>query len=239
MLAKVSEAINSMGSAAKVVPLEEIDEARAFLAWAADGHFTLLGYRDYELAEVDGNDVLKIVPNSGLGILREPRLGGISASFNELPPALRALARKPDLLVLTKANSRATVHRAGYLDYVGVKRFDDQGKVVGERRFIGLYTTSTYHANPQDIPLLRTKIRRVMERAGFPHASHAAKNLFSILETFPRDELFQVGVDDLFDTTMGVLRLAERARTRLFIRRDIFSRFYSCLIYLPRENYNN
>ena len=238
MLAKVSEAINSMGSAAKVVPLEEIDEARAFLAWAADGHFTLLGYRDYELAEVDANDVLKIVPNSGLGILREPRLGGISASFNELPPALRALARKPDLLVLTKANSRATVHRAGYLDYVGVKRFDDQGKVVGERRFIGLYTTSTYHANPQDIPLLRTKIRRVMERAGFPHASHAAKNLFSILETFPRDELFQVGVDDLFDTTMGVLRLAERARTRLFIRRDIFSRFYSCLIYLPRENYN-
>ncbi|MBL8524343.1 MAG: NAD-glutamate dehydrogenase, partial [Betaproteobacteria bacterium] len=238
MLAKVTETVSSMGGAAKSVPLEEIDEARAFLNWAADGHFTFLGYRDYELSEVNGNDVLKIVANSGLGILREPKLGGVSASFNELPPALRALARKPDLLVLTKANSRATVHRAGYLDYVGVKRFDDQGKVVGERRFIGLYTSSTYHANPQDIPLLRRKITRIMERAGFPHSSHAGKNLFSILETFPRDELFQISEDDLFETAMGVLRLGERAKTKLFVRRDVFARFYSCLIYLPRENYN-
>jgi glutamate dehydrogenase len=238
MLARVTETVSSMGAAAKAVPLEEIDEARAFLNWAADGHFTFLGYRDYELTQANGNDILKIVANSGLGILREPKLGGVSASFNELPPALRALARKPDLLVLTKANSRATVHRAGYLDYVGVKRFDEQGQVIGERRFIGLYTSSTYHANPQDIPLLRRKIAKVMERAGFPHSSHAGKNLFSILETYPRDELFQVSESDLFDTAMGVLRLGERARTKLFVRRDVFSRFYSCLIYLPRENYN-
>ena len=238
MKAKVAELLSNMGGAAKVVPLEELDEARAFLAWAADNHFTFLGYRDYELSEEKGAEVLKIVPKSGLGILREPKLGGISQSFNELSPELKALARKPQLLVLTKANSRATVHRPGYLDYIGVKRFDDKGNVIGERRMIGLYTSSTYHANPHDIPLLRRKISVVMGRAGFPPSSHAGKNLFSILETFPRDELFQIGDEELYDTAMGILRLGERARTRLFVRRDVYARFYSCLIYLPRENYN-
>ena len=238
LLAKVTETIQAMAGAAKSVPLAEIDEARAFLTWVGESHFTFLGYREYDLAEVNGVDVLKIVPKSGLGILREPKLGGVSQSFNELPAALRALARKPTLLALTKANSRATVHRSGYLDYVGVKRFDKDGHVIGERRFIGLYTSSTYHENPQQIPLLRQKIQRVMDRAGFPHSSHSGKNLYSILDNWPRDELFQIGEDDLFDTAMGVLRLGERARTKLFVRRDIYARFYSCLIYLPRENYN-
>ena len=238
MLAKVTETINSMGGAAKSVPLEEIDEARAFLTWASESHFTFLGYREYELAELNGADVLKIIPGSGLGILREPKLGGVSQSFTELPAALRALARKPTLLALTKANSRATVHRSGYLDYIGVKRFDTNGIVIGERRFIGLYTSATYHANPRQIPLLRRKIQLVMDRAGFPHSSHDGKNLYSILDKWPRDELFQIAEGELFDTAMGVLRLGERARTKLFVRRDIYARFYSCLIYLPRENYN-
>jgi glutamate dehydrogenase len=238
MKAKVGEILASLGGAAKVVALEELDEARAFLSWAAENHFTFLGYRDYELTTANGQDVLKIIPNSGLGILREPKLGGVSASFNELPAEIRALARKPQLLVLTKANSRATVHRSGYLDYIGVKRFDVNGNVIGERRFVGLYTSTTYHANPQDVPLLRQKIAHVMARSGFPASSHAGKNLYSILETFPRDELFQIGEDELFETSMGILRLGERARTRLFVRRDIYARFYSCLIYLPRENYN-
>ncbi|MBI3716009.1 MAG: NAD-glutamate dehydrogenase [Betaproteobacteria bacterium] len=238
MKGKVSEILADLGGAAKVVPLEELDEARAFLSWAAENHFTFLGYREYELATKDGADILKIVANSGLGILREPKLGGQSASFNELPAALRALARKPQLLVLTKANSRATVHRAGYLDYVGIKRFDAAGKVTGERRFIGLYTSSTYHADPQTVPLLRQKIAKLMARAGFPPSSHGGKNLFSIVESFPRDELFQIDDEELFETAMGILRLGERARTRLFARRDVYGRFYSCLIYLPRENYN-
>ncbi len=238
MQAKVGEILTDMGGAAKIVPLPELEEARAFLLWVGDNHFTYLGYRDYELAIVNGQDTLKIIPNSGLGILREPKLGGISASFNDLPPALRALARQPRLLVLTKANSRATVHRPGYLDYIGVKKFDVSGQVLGERRFIGLYTPSTYHANLQDIPLLRQKTARVIARAGFPPASHAGKNLFSLMETYPRDELFQISDDELFATAMAILGLGERARTRLFVRRDVFARFYSCLIYLPRESYN-
>ncbi len=238
MNAKVAEVLGNLGGAAKVVPLDELDEARAFLHWVGDNHFTFLGYRDYELAVVNGKDTLKIVPGSGLGVLREPKLGGISASFNELPDNLRKLAREPRLLVLTKANSRATVHRPGYLDYIGIKRFDANGQVIGERRFIGLYTSSSYHSDPADIPLLRKKVAKVMARAGYPAASHAGKNLLSILDGYPRDELFQVGDDELFDITLGILHLGERARTRLFIRRDLYARFYSCLVYLPRENYN-
>src|SRR6185369_9863891 len=132
-----------------------------------DHHFTFLGYRDYELEAPGGEDQLKIVPRSGMGVLREPKLGGVSQSFAELPPQIRALAREPKPLILTKANARATVHRPGYLDHIGVKRFDAAGRVAGERRFVGLYTSSAYHANPQEVPLIRRKVARVVERAGF------------------------------------------------------------------------
>ncbi|HQW37365.1 MAG TPA: NAD-glutamate dehydrogenase [Usitatibacteraceae bacterium] len=216
----------------------EVEEARAFLAWAADENFTFIGFREYELAAEGGEDRLRIVPGSGLGVLREPRLGGESASFRELPPAIRALAREPRLLVLTKANSRATVHRPGYLDYVGVKRFDAAGRVTGERRFVGLYTSAAYHADPGEIPLIRRKVARILDLAGFPAASHGYKNLRALLHAYPRDELFQVDEATLFETAMGVLRLGDRRRTRLFLRRDLYGRFFSCLIYLPRESFN-
>jgi glutamate dehydrogenase len=217
---------------------EETGEIRAFLAWAADHHFTFMGYREYELATAGGEDQLRILPRSGLGVLREPRLGGVSQSFGELPPQLRAMAREPRLLVLTKANARATVHRPGYLDYIGVKRFDADGKVLGERRFIGLYTSSAYHADPREVPLLRRKVARVIERAGFRPFSHMYKNLLSVLQEYPRDELFQIDEDTLLETALGILRLGDRRKTRVFIRRDVFGRFFSCLVFLPRENFN-
>ncbi|MBI3523251.1 MAG: NAD-glutamate dehydrogenase [Betaproteobacteria bacterium] len=217
---------------------EEVAEGKVFLEWVNDDHFTFLGYRDYELATVKGEDQLRIVPHSGLGILREPREGGISTSFAELPAGIRKLARDPRLLVLIKANTRATVHRPGYLDYIGVKRFDGKGKVLGERRFVGLYTSSAYHARPSEIPLLRNKVANVLAQAGFPPTSHMGKNLVAILERYPRDELFQMDDATLLETSLGILRLGDRRKTRVFIRRDIYGRFYSCLIFLPRENYN-
>ena len=238
MRTKMEEIVKELGAPPAFLDAEETAEIRAFLAWAADHHFTFLGYRDYELTTANGEDQLKIVARSGLGVLREPRLGGVSASFADLPKELRALAREPRLLVLTKANARATVHRPGYLDYVGVKRFDAQGKVVGERRFVGLYTSSAYHADPREVPLLRRKVARVVERAGFREYSHAHKNLLSVLQEYPRDELFQVDEDTLFETALGILRLGDRRKTRVFIRRDLYGRFYSCLVYLPRENFN-
>jgi glutamate dehydrogenase len=215
----------------------ELAEARALLEWTDNHHFTFLGFRAYDLVEEDGGDVLRPVPGSGLGILRQGQAKPASGSFAKLPPEARRLARERHLLVLTKANSHSTVHRPSYLDYIGVKRFDEQGEVVGEWRFLGLYTSAAYNRNPRDIPVLRRKVAMVLERAGLPRYSHDWKALLNILETFPRDELFQISDDQLFETAMGILRLEERRRVRLFMWHDDYGRFVSSLVYVPRDRY--
>ena len=219
------------------IPAEELAEGRAFMEWLADNHFTFIGYRCHDLVEVNGDDALRVVPESSLGVLRESHAKDVAATFSALPPEVRAYARRPELLVVTKSNSRSTVHRPGYLDYIAVKRFDDAGKVCGEYRFLGLFTHTAYSASPADIPLLRRKTAEVFARAHVAHASHAGKSLVNILETYPRDELFQTSADDLLKTATAILHLGERQRFRLFVRRDPFERFVSCLIYAPRENY--
>src|SRR5207249_8522939 len=161
----------------------------------------------------------------------------IATSFAALPPAVRAHARVPELLIITKANSRSTVHRPGYLDYIAVKRFNAKGEVCGEDRFLGLFTSTAYSANPADIPLLRRKTANIVKRAGLTPGSHAGKALINILANYPRDELFQTTEDDLLRIAIGILHLGERQRFRLFVRRDPFERFLSCLIYAPRETY--
>ena len=185
----------------------------------------------------DGEDMLRPVPGTGLGILRQGQHKPASGSFAKLPPEARRLAREPHVLILTKANSHSTVHRPSYLDYIGVKRFNEQGEVIGERRFLGLYTSAAYNRNPRDIPVLRRKVTKVLERAGLPRYSHDWKSLLNILETFPRDELFQISDDQLFETAMGILRLEERRRVRLFMWHDDYGRFVSALVYVPRDRY--
>jgi glutamate dehydrogenase len=217
---------------------DELADAKELLEWMADDHFTFLGYREYELHMQDGEDVLSSVPGSGLGILRESERKPVSHSFARLSPEARRLAHAPTLLNLTKANSRATVHRPAYLDYVGLKRFDERGAVCGECRFLGLYTHTAYSTTPWEIPVLRRKAGRVVERSGFVAGSHDYKALVEILETYPRDELFQIEEDELFEIALGILHLGERRRVRLFVRRDAFGRFLSCLVFLPLERYN-
>src|SRR5918995_1132844 len=197
---------------------EDVEEAAAFLEWLEAHNFTFLGYREYDEDGPDG---------PGLGILREPMEG------EDVGPSLA-----PGLLTLTKANSRSTVHRPSYLDYAGVKRFDEDGRVIGERRFLGLYTHTAYRASPAEIPMLRRKVAAVLERAGFPPGSHNEKALLEILDTYPRDELFQISGDELFEAAMGILHLGERQRLRLFARRDPFGRFFSLLVFVPRDRFN-
>ncbi|MDQ1466587.1 MAG: glutamate dehydrogenase, partial [Actinomycetota bacterium] len=211
--------------------------AVALLRWMAADHFMFTGYREYSLREAQGSDVLSSVPGTGLGILRDrpDSVGG--ASFSKLPPELRRRAREKSVLVLTKGNARSTVHRSAYLDYVGVKQFGADGEISGERRFVGLYTSEAYHSNPRDIPLLREKVDAIVARAGFAPRSHSARDLLAVLESYPRDELFQASVDELYDTAMGILQLEERRRVRVFVRHDPFGRFVSCLVYLPRDRY--
>ncbi|MCB5182142.1 NAD-glutamate dehydrogenase [Streptomyces antimicrobicus] len=219
----------------------ELDEARELLRWLADDHFTFLGYREYNL--VDG-DALSAVPGTGLGILRsDPHHSGkdaghpVSPSFNRLPADARAKAREHKLLVLTKANSRATVHRPSYLDYVGVKKFDAEGNVVGERRFLGLFSSAAYTESVRRVPVIRRKVAEVLEQAGFSPNSHDGRDLLQILETYPRDELFQTPVDKLREIVTSVLYLQERRRLRLYLRQDEYGRYYSALVYLPRDRF--
>lgn len=217
----------------------EVTEATAFLAWLEDHHFTFLGYRDYDLEEdEEGEPRLTAIPGTGLGILRQQDEDRIPRSLDDLPREVRERAPEPYLLNLTKANSRATVHRPSFLDYVGVKRFDDAGKVIGERRFLGLYTTTAYHASPREIPILRRKVQSILDLAAFPHDSHNEKALIEILETHPRDELLQTPIDELFEIAMGILHLGERQRVGLFVRRETFGRFLSCLVFVPRDRFN-
>ncbi len=219
----------------------QVEEGVAYLRWLAADNFTFLGYREYDLKSVDGEDTLVPVDGSGLGILsmvvdpESPTM--MSKSFAVLPPAVRALARKPELLVLSKANSRSTVHRPVYLDYVGVKRFDENGNVTGERRFLGLYSSSAYTQSVTDIPILRSKARMLEARLDFVPASHDAKDLLAFLETYPRDELFQTHDEQLTAVADSVLHLQERRRTKLYLRPDDYGRFMSCLVYLPRDRY--
>jgi glutamate dehydrogenase len=217
----------------------EAAEARELLAWMGEDNFIFLGYREYDIGSEDGEDLLRGVPGSGLGILREKGDRPVSISFQELPPEVRKLAREKNLLNLTKANSRATVHRPSYLDYVGLKRFDASGEVSGEQRFLGLYMHTVYSASPWDIPVVRRKVQRVLERSGLPEGSHDHKALIDILETYPRDELFQISEDELYEVALAILHLGERQRVRLFVRRDQFGRFFSCLVYLPRDRFNS
>ena len=140
--------------------------------------------------------------------------------------------------MLTKANTTSTVHRGSYLDYVGVKTFDAPGEVTGEHRFLGLWTSSAYHKPPAEIPLLRRKLEAVIAHFGLPPQSHDAKSVVNVIETFPRDELFQTPVAELIPIVRGIVNLYERRRVRLFVRRDSYERFYSCLVYVPRDRYN-
>ncbi|MFG2503833.1 NAD-glutamate dehydrogenase [Streptomyces sp. NPDC048441] len=219
---------------------QEVEEARELLRWLAENHFTFLGFREYTLTD---DDSLAAVPGTGLGILRaDPQHDGeedhpVSPSFSRLPADARAKAREHKLLVLTKANSRATVHRPSYLDYVGVKKFDADGNVIGERRFLGLFSSAAYTESVRRVPVIRRKVAEVLKGAGFSPNSHDGRDLLQILETYPRDELFQTPADELRSIVTSVLYLQERRRLRLYLRKDEYGRYYSALVYLPRDRY--
>ncbi|NUR21329.1 NAD-glutamate dehydrogenase domain-containing protein [Frateuria sp.] len=215
-----------------------VDEAADFLRWLADDNFTFLGYREYEVTEADGEDVLRAINDSGLGILRGSERSLAPRSLRSLVASELPQSGATDAIILTKTNARSHVHRPGYMDYVGVLKFDANGKPVAEQRFLGLFTSNAYMARPQDVPLVRQRVEAVMCRSGLKRDSYSGKSLRHILETLPRDELFQSSEDELFAIASGILELRQRARTRLFVRRDRYGRFYTCLVYVPRERFN-
>ncbi len=227
------------------LPGEEVAEGAALLRWLAEGHFTFLGYRHYELvqdlAENPGKDgpgddaapALRAVLASGLGVLRRDSLA--ARSFTPGPEVAEALSR--DLLVLTQASAPSTVYRPLYPYYVGVKTFDERGEVTGEHRFLGVLNTTALHEDVLDIPVIRHRVLDVIRRAGVPLESYSGQRMLEVVQTYPRVELFSTDPASLYETVTGVLSLAQPRTLRLFCRRDPYGRFFSCLVYLPRDRY--
>jgi glutamate dehydrogenase len=217
------------------VPAAELSEAQDFLKWLDDDNFTFLGYREYFF-----NGAAQ--PERGpLGILHDEAhsiFGGLR-DFASFPSDVQDFVRRRELLVITKSNRRGTVHRTAHMDAIGVRRFGPNGDVTGVRVFLGFFTSLAYSRSSRSIPLLRLKVRRIVERTGLSPASHDGKALLHIIDTFPRDELFQADEDQLFDTITGILNLQERQRVAVFVRHDPLERFVSCFVYVPRERYDN
>jgi glutamate dehydrogenase len=234
--ARVREIAASLGPKTPV-PRAEAAEARELLEWMEAQHFILLGYRHYRLIRGAKTDQLVPDAKSGLGILRAGH-GGVRLRTTQLRGDLRERARSKELLILTKANTLATVHRGTYLDYVGVKTYDASGRVDGEHRFLGLWTSTVYYRSAREIPVLRRKVERVIAHFGLAPQSHDAKAIVNVLETYPRDELFQADEADLIRIVRGIVNLYERRTVRLLARRDPYGRFYSCLVYVPRDRYS-
>ena len=234
MKARLQDSISESETKDFPIPAEDVTEDLEFLRWLAQHHFTFIGFRAFDLIEHDGEDSLRMVPDSGLGIFRDSDPERITP----IRERVRTLARAPQLLILTKSTTRSMVHRPAHLDYVGIKRFDDKGAVVGELRFQGLYSSLAYDTRPSEIPLLRRKVAKVIKRASLHPGSHARKAMQHIIDNLPRDEMFQATEDELFDITMGILYLHDHQRLKVFIRRDAFERFMSVLVFAPRDRYN-
>jgi glutamate dehydrogenase len=211
-----------------------VGEGIDFLRWLDEQHFTFLGARDYALTRDGQGTLLSAVPQTGLGILR----GEAATPLSRLPASAQSLLDSDQLVLATKAMTRSTVHRPAWLDYIAIKRFDEAGQVVGESRFLGLYTSRAYLAPVAQIPLIRDRVARVLAAAEVLPESHSAKSLQAILEVYPRDELFQIDSSTLTLHAMAILRLQERQRTRVLLRRDPFDRFISALVFVPRDRYN-
>ncbi|MCB1752674.1 MAG: NAD-glutamate dehydrogenase, partial [Gammaproteobacteria bacterium] len=227
------------GMAAETLPVDkqELVEATAFLEWAVEDHFTFLAYCEFDLRTEKGKQRLAVDDESKLGLFRDTGSSGHDPQ-SVVPVVSDRYTGFPGHLMVTKANVKATVHRPAYMDYIGVKRYDDKGEITGLFCIVGLFTIAAYSSPPRDIPLLRTKVAEVVGMSRIAPASFSGKVLQMILVTFPRNDLFQITVDKLAEISFGILGLQERHQTRLFMFKDAFNRFFSILVYLPREQYN-
>jgi len=241
MLAQVDSAVADIEKHSWGKNKHLFDEAKAFISWLKDDNFTFLGYREYTFDEETPATNIEQDQASGLGILRDPNrhvmrgAHGLTLVAAEIAEFLQN--ERP--LLITKTNTRTTVHRPANMDYISVKKYDDKGRAVGEREFVGLFTSKSYLESPWDVPILRKKVANVQKRAPHSATGHAGKAITHILETYPRDELFLTSERQLLKTTLGVLHLMEQPRPRAFVREDRHERYVSAIVYVPRESYHS
>ncbi|WP_052161304.1 NAD-glutamate dehydrogenase [Hoeflea sp. BAL378] len=216
-------------------------EALAFIAWLRDNNFTFLGMREYVYSGDGETAQLSRASSEGLGILSDPdvlvlRLGKDQVTTT---PEILQFLQGPDFLIVTKANARSVVHRRAYMDYIGIKRFNRKGKVIGELRVVGLFTSTAYTGSVTRIPLLRSKVQAVVSEFGYDPESHSGKLLLNTLEAYPRDDLFQIDTQMLARFCYQINELSDRPRVRVLPRIDHFDRFVSLIVYVPRDQYDS
>lgn len=240
MVSVVNQAINDLETAKSIVDKDLVEESQAFLKWLINKHFTFIGCREYQVVGEGDAKVLQMIKGSGLGVLRDETTSKIFRQYIDMPPQVRHMIdSKKQLIITSKTNTQSTVHRPAYTDCIDIKIFNSQHQLIKIVRVIGLYTSLVYNSSDlSQIPIFRKKVATILSQSGLPRQSHGGKDLLHILATLPRDELFHGSVDELFDLSMGILRLQERRRIRLFIRKDPFYRYYSCLVFLPRDIFN-
>ncbi|MGH8558360.1 MAG: NAD-glutamate dehydrogenase [Methylococcales bacterium] len=217
---------------------QEVDESISFLQWLLDEHFVFLGCRDYTLIDNGQQRGVQPVDSSGLGVLRDSIAETPPSVVLPLPDDAWKILSEIHPLLVTKATTRSTIHRPVFMDYIGVRRFDRSGKVIGETRILGLYDSAAYSASLAEIPLLVRKVQRVFERSGFRPMSHSGRTLMHVLKDLPRDELYHSDDETLYGLAMGVVRLQERQRVRIFARQDVYGQYVSVLLFVPRERYH-
>ncbi len=234
---KLTQITNGFDSSNSKASAQVKSQGKTFLNWLNDHNFTLMGYRYYKVIAIEGDHRWCPVDDSSLGLMKNS-ISARERVLANVPANARDNALSSNPLMLTKTNSKSRVHRPAYMDYIGIKEFDDKGNVSGEHRFLGLYSASFYNSSATDLPMLREKIQRMCELSGFEPNTHAYKAFVNIVETYPRDELIQTPDEELAQTIMGIFQMQERGMVKLFVRKDAFGRFFSCMVYVPRERYN-
>ena len=240
MRERMEVAIEDLSVEPRGVHPEEASEVRELLRWLHDNHFTFLGFREYKVSGTGKKARVTVDRSSGLGVLRDASVSVFESfqSKDTLSPEIAESLTGGNLLSVTKTNQRSVVHRSVHMDAIGINKLDSKGKVIAHRLFVGLFTSVAYNLSPRNIPLLRRRLQKVVDLSGYTRDSHDGKALLNILETYPRDELFQIDETTLHNIATGILHLQERQRVALFVRHDAFGRYLSCLAFVPRDRYN-
>ncbi len=238
MREKLHQAIAEIKKNKKINSKEAQEETIDFLIWLDSSNFTFMSYQYFELLSEQGEYILSPVAKKSLGLAQYSSSHSKKLNLSDLPEKARTTALDSSIIIINKSNHLSKVHRPAYLDYIGIKCFDAHGKVIGEHRFHGLYASSAYNQATRGIPIIRTKVRDTLQLSDYELDSHAGKSLANILETYPRDELFQASAQEMCEIGVGIVQMQDRDLLRVFVRRDPFGRFFSCIVYVTRERYN-
>lgn len=238
MRERVVSSVEELEAAKKFCNPEDVKESQEFLKWIENHHFTLLGILDYDLVKQNDKLILDPVKGSGAGIFSAGRPEVQAINLSDLPKEAQKYFLSKNIITISKSEISSVVHRNTFIDTISIKRFNAKGDVIGERMIFGLFTSAAYYSHIRDIPLLRQKVKRILESSKLDPRSHAGRILLNILETLPRDDLIQGTENDLLEISQGIFHLQDRKRIKLFTRHDAFNRFLSCLVYVPKERYN-